>query len=1154
MNDPDLIWSHHWKIGEEGQVTQSGKTAKDYTMIAESSTLGVLAHEFGHDIGLPDLYDADGFANGYTFGVGSWDVMGFGAWNHLPGDKPGTCPANLSAWSRMYMGWVEPTDIKSDTVNQASIANKDGYSGVRRLWPEGNTSSGEYFLVEYRRKIGYDAGLPGEGILVWHVDSAWIDETIPGNRVNAYENRLGVELEQADGKWDLCYAENTGDTGDPFPGGTENRNFVGVPNGFNSGNTDEKFTYVELKNISISGSISYAYMMVEKDEPETEPSPMSPSDGIITDVTPEFSWNIVYKAEAYILQISTDTDFYGSTDLEFPIENSSDSLVYWGKGYTYKMAPGQLSNSTTYYWRVAAVNGSGDTDDPRNIIWSDQESFTTGSGNALTVPGNVYAKASENSITVVWDKVDGATGYIVMVDGVEKNCSENWYTHSGLYEFTRHTYRVRSVDTDEDSLSDWSDEITAYTLGAPEIEANISGVVEGGEDGGLIEVSLLNGRFRIDGAFNRGTVILDPDGLPRGVRQENVVKKDNTTLEIELAGNSIEDYDRDIQVAVTVSKEQIYTGAYYDPTARVVFPATVEPPPAAPNVQFSFDGPNAGRLMGTKPNMEYSLNGGASYTAVSAGNQELNPAEIQAITPQNDIMVRLKADFRIPAGEALVINILAGPDEPGVVGDDDANTVAGIDNTMEFSTDGSTWTRYDGSLPDLSGNVTLEVRVAAAGTTLAGSIRTLIFTGNGEEVEEDEETGDEEIEDEEEGGGKRRRGIGLASLPHTGIHVSLESIEDQFSDPDVFEIHVDIPAYLEQQEATIDAQVFKLLKEQRKSLRFTAGRTDIVFHYLSFDGSVWEETGYEGILRLTVQPLDKEELWEKTGYDAADSDQDIYIVNALAFELRLEIVTGDRVEEAKKFDPPVMAAISMEDMELNGTNINMLGVYYYNEATNRWEYVGGKYNAEGSTITFTAAPLGCHAVAASRRTFTDIAGHWAKDDIEIMAARHIAKGRSDTEFQPDTAITRADFTALLVRALELKDGYDERAVPFKDVERESWYNDEASNSLNSNIVSGDAAFRPNTAITRQELVTMLVRVLEQKGFDAEISTDQAEEILHGFYDMNDIFGPARLSFAFAVDKGIIRGRGPARLAPGGEASRAEAVVIIKRALDLISGL
>ncbi|MDI6704867.1 MAG: M6 family metalloprotease domain-containing protein [Bacillota bacterium] len=1147
VNNPDLIWSHHWKIGEEGQVTQSGKTAKSYTMIAESSPLGVLAHEFGHDIGLPDLYDADGFANGYTFGVGSWDVMGFGAWNHLPGDRPGSCPANLSAWSREYMGWVEPIDTSSDTSTQRTIANTDGYSSVRRLWPKGNTSCGEYFLVEYRRKIGYDAGLPGEGILVWHVDSAWIDETIPFNKVNAYENRLGIELEQADGKWDLWYLENTGDAGDPFPGGAENYNFVGVPHGFNSSNIDGKFTYVELKNISVSGSMAYAYFLVMKEVPDAKPVLKAPSDGIIADTTPEFSWNIVYKAESYILQVSGDADFGEAETREYTIENNSDSLVYWGKGYTYKLSPGQLSNSSTYYWRVAAVNGSGDTDDPGNIIWSDRRSFATCSGNTLRVPANLSAYASAaGRITVTWDEVDGATGYIVMVDGAEKTCPVNEYIHSGLSGFTRHTYRVRAVNTGENSLSDWSDEITAYTLGVPTIEAEILGVIEGSEDGGLIEINLSNGVFRYDGAYNRATVRLDLSRLPEGVRQGNVARMDDRVLRIELVGNSTEDYDTDVVVPVIVTKEQVDIGRYYDLEADIVIPATVEPSPAAPNVEFSFDGPNADRLMGTATNMEYSLNGGASYTAVSADSQELTSAEIQAITSQNDILVRLKADLRIPAGQVQVIDILSGPAEPGVIGDDDANTVTGMDNTMEFSTDGSTWTRYDGNLPDLSGNVTLKVRVAAAGTTLAGDIKTLTFTVDDLPIEEEE--------GEEGGGGKRRSGRGLSPLPEPGIHVSIDSINDQLTDPAVYQIHVDIPAYLEQQVMAIEAEVFKKLNERQKSLKVTAGRTSTVFHPLSVNVSVLEEMGDEAVLRLTVQPLDKEELREKTGYDAVDGGQDMYIVDNLAFELRLETVTGDKIEAVKEFDPPVMVAISIEGIDLNEIDINRLGAYYYNEAADQWEYVGGRYNAEDSTITFAAIHFSCYAVAEFRKTFADIANHWAKDDIEIMAARHIAKGKSDTEFQPDAAITRAEFTALLVRVLELKGRYDERGLPFEDVEAESWYNNELASALSSNIISEDVVFRPDAAITRQEIVTMIVRALEQKGFDTRVSGDPAEEILRGFDDMNDISEYARLPFAFAVGKGIIQGRRPVHLVPRGEASRAEAIVFIKRVLDLLTAL
>ena len=82
------IWSHRSEI--TGGEAIGTKRVENYVTVPETGTLGVFAHEFGHDLGLPDLYDTDGWLNGYTEGVGDWDLMGSGSWNHLDGEAPGT--------------------------------------------------------------------------------------------------------------------------------------------------------------------------------------------------------------------------------------------------------------------------------------------------------------------------------------------------------------------------------------------------------------------------------------------------------------------------------------------------------------------------------------------------------------------------------------------------------------------------------------------------------------------------------------------------------------------------------------------------------------------------------------------------------------------------------------------------------------------------------------------------------------------------------------------------------------------------------------------------------------------------------------------------------------------------------------------------------
>jgi M6 family metalloprotease-like protein len=188
------------------------------------ATLGVLAHEFGHLLNWPDLYDVDGSTNG----VGRWSVMGSGSWNKA-GTWDGDTPAHPDAWSKWYQGWLTPVEISGNqtdlVVNQAEDSPQ---AYLVRPNPKNidwifnyHTGRGQYFLVENRELSGYDAGLPGCGILIWHVN----EYTTFSNQANARDAAPLVSLEQADGLDQLGNSENRGDEGDPFPGSTGNLQF-----------------------------------------------------------------------------------------------------------------------------------------------------------------------------------------------------------------------------------------------------------------------------------------------------------------------------------------------------------------------------------------------------------------------------------------------------------------------------------------------------------------------------------------------------------------------------------------------------------------------------------------------------------------------------------------------------------------------------------------------------------------------------------------------------------------------------------------------------------------------------------------------------------------------------------------------------------------
>ena len=219
--------------------------------------IGVIMHQFGHQIGLPTLFD-NVSSNGRSFGIGNFGVMGTGAWNAM-----GYVPPLPCAWSRFHMGWEDGniTEISS-IVNDVNLLFPMANNNLIPKLAKVEISENEYFLLENRQQnpddseingeasftfthlpegeqdvypedhpnagqakfnfmensylgcewdfylpglggSGLDAPFDGSGILIWHIDEIIIDylfdDDFEVNQVNGTASHKGVDLEEADG-------------------------------------------------------------------------------------------------------------------------------------------------------------------------------------------------------------------------------------------------------------------------------------------------------------------------------------------------------------------------------------------------------------------------------------------------------------------------------------------------------------------------------------------------------------------------------------------------------------------------------------------------------------------------------------------------------------------------------------------------------------------------------------------------------------------------------------------------------------------------------------------------------------------------------------------------------------------------------------------
>jgi len=466
------------------------------------SIYGVLAHQYGHLIGLPTLFDNDS-GNGVSQGIGNWGLMGTGVWN-----ASGYVPAQLCAWSRYHLGWEDAVTLTGDmqglqldyfqnhntltprlykvpiSANEYFLLENrqqnpddsvDPYSGAPsysfNLLPEGeqdyypdypllpffNFMENRYKGSEWDFMLpglggpllpGQSQPLDGSGMLIWHIDenviAANFDTGFEMNRVNADASHKGVDLEEADGIEQL-------DTGlfDYYKYGGPN-------DSFRPGNNDYFGNSVHNGLLSLPNAVSYygGY-------------PLEIYDISQVDKKMIFSVRFGWKLEANYTGINTinaamiDLDRDGTQEIFQPLP---DGQIYIWKNEAlmpgYPVAADTLAQTFTWDGSTAYLpvqrqnlvrlrsldqNGIETLFNLPNYSWA---SHPVDAGNELLLPFNKADGTGE------YDYLDKATGQ--RHPGLyfsEQICANLIYANERVWALTRHpgqAYTLNSFDVNGD--------------------------------------------------------------------------------------------------------------------------------------------------------------------------------------------------------------------------------------------------------------------------------------------------------------------------------------------------------------------------------------------------------------------------------------------------------------------------------------------------------------------------------------------------------------------------------------------------------------------------------------------------------------------------------------------------------------------------------
>jgi hypothetical protein len=267
--------------------------------------------------------------------------------------------------------------------------------------------------------------------------------------------------------------------------------------------------------------------------------------------------------------------------------------------------------------------------------------------------------------------------------------------------------------------------------------------------------------------------------------------------------------------------------------------------------------------------------------------------------------------------------------------------------------------------------------------------------------------------------------------------------------------------------------------------------------------------------------------------------------------------------------PAITTPIYATNTSVSGTSVDSAGISLTvngGTAQTAIAYSNGNWTvtgltlAENDTISVTATAPGNTVSQAATATveatpapvFSDVStSYWGYNAITILSGKGIVSGYPDGTFKPGATVTRAEFAAMLVKALSLNTAGT--TGQFTDVTADDWYYGSINAAVNEGLVSGtgDNLFAPNASITREQMAVMVAKALRTNALGINAPATNGTE-LNAFSDRSATSSWAVSGMAEAIKAGIVSGMTAGMLAPDDNATRAQAAAMIYRLLAVSS--
>ncbi len=398
-NDPNTIWPHRSIIypayGVDGvYISNYGVSSeKDgYSSNPQPMVIGTICHEFSHVLGQADYYDTDYSENGSFADHGEWDLMCSGNYNNS-----GKCPPLWSAHEREVRGYIEIeelTELGSTTLPPLHSDNKAYKMSFNQ---------NEYFILENRQKVGWDAYLPGHGMLIFHVNRAVSGWDM--NCANCNPNYPGLDLEEANSN---AYSR----AGDPFPGTSNKTSFTDqtTPNSKSTAGLDLNRPITSISENSTTKNITFIYGEVDSARPvvtTVSAEGFSDSINVSATVNNAQSLSIIEKGVCFsdttscpTILCNTSIASTSSNQFELSLNGLQPSTTYWVRAYAKtsdKVGYGEIMKITTSCYAEAMYPFEESFEENVTALNCWAEEFGTYVSNRWSITDSAYESGAISS-------------------------------------------------------------------------------------------------------------------------------------------------------------------------------------------------------------------------------------------------------------------------------------------------------------------------------------------------------------------------------------------------------------------------------------------------------------------------------------------------------------------------------------------------------------------------------------------------------------------------------------------------------------------------------------------------------------------------------------------------------------------------------------